>query len=407
MKITDVKATPVACSRKRSIGSKLKKGPSVIIGVVVEVLTDEGIVGLGETPAVLGGRISADIVESTKKSLIGKDVTDINLLLKMLYCEYSLGHLHMHAASWALSGIEMALWDIAAQRAGLPLYALWGGAYRRKIEFFGGIERQESLDVMTETAKDLAKSGFRVLYTKCGIDPDSDIEAVAAIRKGAPDPKIKIRVDFNQAYPTGVAIDTINRMAKYGMEFVDQPTIMYNIEALKDVKNRACVPIAAHESSWTMYELLNVLKANAVDYIHVDGRFDAGYTGARISAGIAEAAGVQCVAHSYFELGISFAMNLHFIASIPNCTLANQSAELRYLEDDIIKGGPFKFEGRYVKVPEVPGIGVALDPEKMLLYNEKFVKEIEEGGWERDIEDPFYGAMFMRPFFKDTNEPVT
>jgi len=366
----------------------------------VEVFTDEGIVGLGESPAVLGGRITADILLSTKKSLVGKDVTNINLLLKMLYCEYGLGHTHIHTACWALSGIEMALWDIAAQRAGLPLYALWGGAYRKKVEFFGGIERGD-LKTMTETATMLAGVGYKVLYTKCGIDPDEDVAAVDAIRKGAPDRSIKIRVDFNQAYPTGVAVDTINRMEPYGMEFVDQPTIMYNIQALRDVRQRVRVPIAAHESSWTMYDLFNVLKQNAVDYIHIDGRFDAGYTGARISAGMAEAAGVQCVAHTYYELGVTFAMNLHLIASTPNLTMAHQSAELRYLEDDVIKGGPFKMDGAYCTVPETPGIGVTLDPEKMAKYGEKFIKEIEEPGWERHTEDHFYGAMFMRPFFKD------
>lgn len=401
MKITDVKATPVAIPLKASqTKSKMRMGPRVMLGVIVEIFTDDGIVGIGETPAVLGADISTSIVESTKSVLVGKDPSNINKLVKSLYVQYNLTHLHIHTASWALSGIEMALWDIAGQRANMPLYQLWGGAYRTKVEFYGDVERQE-LSGMTQRAKELADLGFKTIYTKVGLDPDDDVAAVAAMRKGAPDRSIKIRVDANQSWSTGVAINTINRMQDYGMEFVDQPVIMYNIDALKDVKRSVSVPIAGHESCWTMYELLNVIKANAVDYIHVDARFDAGYTGARISAGMAEAAGIQCIQHSFFELGVAFAMNLHLIASCPNFTLANQLVEYNILEDDIICGGPLKMNGPYVDVPDAPGVGVRLDNEKMEQYNELYIKEVLEKGFERETENHYYAAMHMRPYFKD------
>ena len=372
-----------------------------MIGVIVQVITDEGIIGIGETPAILGADISAEIVRTARKMLIGKDPTAINPIMKTLYVQYNLGHLHIHAASWALSGIEMALWDIAGQRAGIPLYQLWGGAYRKRIEFYGDIERQEHSG-MTQRAKELVDLGFKVIYTKVGLDPDDDVAAVAAMRKGAPDKNVKIRVDANQAWPTGVAVSTINRMAEYGIEFVDQPVLMYNIEALQDVKRSVSVPIAGHESCWTMYEVFNVLKKNAVDYIHIDARFDAGYTGARISAGIAEAAGVQCVGHSYFELGVTFAMNLHLFASCPNFTLANQLVEYNILEDDILCGGPLKMDGPYVDVPEGPGIGVRLDSERMNKYSELYIKEVMEKGFERKTENHYYAAMHMRPYFKNS-----
>lgn len=208
-------------------------------------------------------------------------------------------------------------------------------------------------------------------------------------------------MDANQAWSTGVAINTINRMADYGMEFVDQPVLMYNLDALKMVKDSVCVPIAGHECGWTMYDILNAVKANAVDYLHIDGRFDAGYYGSRISAGIAEAAGIQCIHHSFFELGVSFAMNLHMIAATANCTLANQGSEYDKLEDDVLAGGKLNKQGPWCDVPEGPGIGVALDPERMSKYHEYYIKEVLEKGFERETENHYYGAMHLRPYFKN------
>jgi len=222
------------------------------------------------------------------------------------------------------------------------------------------------------------------------------------MRKGAPDPAVKIRVDANQSWSTGVAINTINKMEPYGIEWVEQPVIMYNIDALRDVKNAVNVPILGHEANWTMYDLMNVLKSNAVDYVKLDGRFDAGYTGVRISAGMAEAAGVQCAHHSFFILGVAVAGSLHVIASCPNFSMANSMSEYADMLDDVIVGGPLRMkQAPYMEVPETPGIGVSIDEERLKKYHELYVKEILEKGFERETEVHYYTAMFMRTYFKD------
>lgn len=400
MKISDIIITPVAVPIEQALTkSELRVGPRVVMEVLVEIMTDEGICGIGESPCFLGNDLCADILKTVKPFLVGKDPANINYLMKELYATYNLSHLHLHSGSWAFSGIEMALWDILGKRAQRPLYKCWGGAYRKQIEFIGAVERQTSEGVEAEAAK-LAALGYHTIYLKAGFHPEEDIERVAAIRKAVPDKNVKIRIDANQGWSTGTAITTINRLEEYGIECVDQPVIMYNLDAMKMVKDSVHVPIAAHESGWTMYDVLNAIKANAVDYIHIDGRFDAGYNGARISAGIAEAAGIQCIHHSYFELGVSYAMNLHMIAATANCTLPNQGSEYIKLTDDILKGGKLQTgEGPYCSVPEGPGIGVELDPERVGKYHELYMKEIYEKGSERCIETPAYTAMFLRPYF--------
>lgn len=402
MKITDVKATPVAVPlEKANTNSKMRKGPNAVIAVIVEVYTDEGVVGIGETPAVLGLDLSTAIVNSTKPLLVGRDPKNINALMKRLYVIYNANHLHHHVASWAFSGIELALWDIAARIAGMPLYQLWGGAFRDRVELIGVVERQE-LSGMEREAKRLADAGFKTLYAKLGMDPDDDVAAVAAMRRGAPDRSVVICGDANQAWPVGVAVNTINRMEPYGMGWIEQPTIRYNLQSLKDIKKRTNVPILGHEVNWTMYELLDVLRENCVDCVKLDGRFDAGYTGVRISAGMADAAGLQCVHHAFFQLGISLAGSLHVMAACPNFSMASSWGEYGKMIDDVIVGGPLRMkEPPYLDVPTEPGIGVELDYDKLAKYNEFYIKEIWEKGYERQTERPYYTAMFMRPYFKD------
>ena len=162
-----------------------------------------------------------------------------------------------------------------------------------------------------------------------------------------------------------------NKLSKYEIEFVDQPVLMYNLDAMARVRRAVDVPIAAHESSWTFYEVLNVIKKEAADIIHIDPRFDAGFTGARISAGIAEAAGLPVVMHSFHELGIAQCAYMHLIASCPNFVYANQTAYDDLL-DDVIEGGPLKFKDGCMEVPERPGIGVELDEEKVKEYQKLY-----------------------------------
>lgn len=270
MRITGIKTTPVAVPLNiNTTDAYLRKGPAVLIEAILEVFTDEGITGIAEIPVVAGATMAADLVKSAESIVIGKDPADVNVILKELYSCYNLNHLHMHAANWAVNSIERACWDIMGQKAGLPLYKLWGGGFRKEVEVFGFIEA-EDLDEIRRVSKLRAEQGYKVIYTKVGFStPEYDVAMVKAIREGAPDPSIKIRVDANQAWNVGEAISIINQMEPYGIDCVDQPVIMYNLDALKDVKNATHVPIAAHESTWTMYDMLKVIKENAADIVHI------------------------------------------------------------------------------------------------------------------------------------------
>lgn len=370
MKIKDIQFTRTAIPLKSADRQRFRTA------VFVEVLTDEGITGIGESPCMPEVNSCAEILISAKTVLLGKNPANINSLMQELYAHCRLRTLHVHAASWALSGIEMALWDILGKRAGKPLYKVWGGAYRRQIEF-AGLIHSEVPDSAEKEAAMLAKEGFQVLLIRMNpaSNPEFDLARVASVRRGVPQSEVKIRICAGQAWTTGTAVSIINRMETYGLELIDQPVLMYNLDALKMVKGAVSVPVAGHESSWTMYDVLHVIKENAVDCLHINGRFDLGYNGARISAGMAEAAGIPCILHSDAECGVSFAMNLHMAAATANCTMANVTG-YDLLSDDVLAGGMLPKKGPWCAVPENAGIGVSLDPDKVAQYHETYVKEI-------------------------------
>jgi L-alanine-DL-glutamate epimerase-like enolase superfamily enzyme len=147
-----------------------------------------------------------------------------------------------------------------------------------------------------------------------------------------------------------------------------------------------------------MYEAMNVLKREAADVIHVDPRFDAGFMGARLTAGMAEAAGVPVVMHSFTELGVAQCAYMHLIASVPNFTLANQSG-YRHLTDDVIKGGLMTFKDGCLDLPEGPGIGVELDQEKVETYARYYQENIKGKEFSQPWLTPQYMLMQYRRFF--------
>ncbi|WP_368234106.1 mandelate racemase/muconate lactonizing enzyme family protein [Anaerotruncus rubiinfantis] len=401
MKITGMRVTPIAVPMKgEAAQSKIRLGPALMQAVILELYTDEGYVGLAEVPIIAGASLACNFVMSAEKKVIGRDPHDVNGLLKELYASYNLYHFHMHAGNWALNSVERACWDILGQKAGLPLYKLWGGAFRKEAEIFGVVDAMDDLDAMGRAAAQKAQQGYKVLFCKVGFgDVDRDIEVVKAIRRGLADSEVKIRVDPNQCWSVGEAIYAAERMYDYGMDCIDQPTQMYNLEALKSVKDASPVPIASHESTWTLHDTLRIIKSGAVDIITLDPRFDAGYYGIRVSAGLAEAAGIPIICHAYHELGLAISERMQIIAACPAFTMTHQWGEYDNVTDDVINERPVVMDGK-VQISDRPGVGVTLNRDKLQQYHEVFIREIQEPGLEISLDNPLYQAMYARPYLK-------
>lgn len=347
--------------------------------VLVEVETDEGVQGIGEAPCLFHPYLPADVVqafvEASRAYLVGEEPFDIERILARLYGT-GAWHFARHAANWALGGIEMALWDIIGKACGQPLFRLLGGAIRKEIPFMYFIYRDHPEQMAEEAARARAE-GFSTFYVKVGSDIREEISQLEAIRAAIGE-EPNLRVDANEAWSPGAAVRNIKKLAKFDLEFVEQPVLSTDLEGMARVRQAAGVPICADQATRTATEVLNAIRHGAADVISFDPSDAGGILAAKKVAGITEAAGIPIFIHSNVELGVATAAHLHLAASTPNCTYANQT-EYQFLKDDIIAGERLKLSGGSMKVPEGPGLGVTLNREKLEQYAEEYVKGKEAG----------------------------
>ncbi|NIM44982.1 MAG: hypothetical protein GTN80_04070 [Nitrososphaeria archaeon] len=342
------------------------------VSAIVEISTTDGLVGIGEasfrSPQMY--EILKTLIDKTEPILLGRDPFDIERIRREIFESYFMTHLHPHVACWATIGVEMALWDLMGKVCQRPLCDLWGGAYRKEIPYMGWVVISDDVEDMKKQAKEYVIKGFKTLFSKVGFTSEIDERGIEAIRD-AVGPDVEIRVDANQAWSTGEAIRRIKKLEKFDLEFVEQPVIMRNVDGLAYVRRSVNTPILAHESAWTFYDALEVIKKEAADALQLDPRFDYGFLAMKKAAGMAEAAGLPIGMHGWYVTGVSMGAFTNLLASIPNATIASQT-HYYHLVDDVIKEDLLKFREGHLRVPEGPGIGVELDKDKFDKYAELY-----------------------------------
>jgi len=370
MKITDLKTTILSVPFSKPTFWPYGRWEGMTV-VVIELETDEGITGLGESVCLQNSAEAVNaLIENTKPLLIGQDPFDTERIGKRIegLGGWTFGR---HFAGFALGGIDMALWDIAGKACNQPVYKLLGGKIRDKAECFKYIHHDKP-DVMAADAHAAVGQGYRTIYCKYTTIEHLE-KAIQAMREAIGD-EPKLWVDFNATLSPGFAVTFLKKMEKFRIDIAEQPVLPSNLDGMAYIRNSVSTQILAHESCWTLYETLNVIVRGAADIISVDPRMTWGLMACKKAAAVAEAAGMPVLMHSAAELGIAQAACLHLIASTPNFILANQCMYDWY-DEDYIKSGILSFDGPYLSVPEGPGLGVELDRDMMLKYHEKY-KEV-------------------------------
>jgi L-alanine-DL-glutamate epimerase-like enolase superfamily enzyme len=370
MRITDLRATPVAVPyRADEVWAFGRRRGQV--SVLLEVHTDEGLVGLGEAAAYPSAGIVLAVLDSLRPLVLGADPVQIERLVRRIEL-VGTWH-HVKATSPAIAAVEMACWDILGKVCGQPLVNLLGGRFHDRVEFFYYVARDKPDEVAAE-GKRAVDAGFSTCYLKVGSDdPRRDVERVAALRDGA-GPAMALRVDANEAWSAGAAVRMIAELARYDLEFVEQPVSGRNLAEMAYVRSRMDVPLLANEAGWTRYDQLAVIQAGAADALSVDNQMDGGLANLKRSAGLAEAAGLPVVKHSLGELGVALAAAVHAIAATPNFRYANQGYGALLADDVTIGfGGGIEsyVEGR-LEPSAGPGLGVRLDEDKVAKYAELY-----------------------------------
>jgi L-alanine-DL-glutamate epimerase-like enolase superfamily enzyme len=356
MKIIDLQALRVRIPQKPPIApyqSRYRAGTSKE-ALLVRLATDTGLVGWGETPDDwIDKSFEGTSQNLLRQQVLGRDPFD----LEAWYAENTLG-------SYLASGVEMAMWDLIGQATRQPLYKLLGGAVRTKVELAAcmGIRPYGEAKAI---AKQYVEMGFSTLKTKAGRDAREDLEMVRGIRDGVGD-RLKLRIDPNMGYTPDVALSLARDLEPYHLEYFEQPMHRTLIAESARMRRQTKTPLALNESVTTPEVVLQILQLRAADVLLPDTYQGGGLLAVKKAAALCEAAGVPCVFHCAHDLGLKTAAMLHVVASSPGFTLANDCTYYG-LEDDIIT--PLhRIAGGFMKVPDGPGLGVAVDETKLAKY---------------------------------------
>jgi L-alanine-DL-glutamate epimerase-like enolase superfamily enzyme len=402
LKIIQFKTTVVAVPQHRAYKSSWRRryqGRSAQCSVLVELLTDDGLSGIGESPVVYAAHpeVTVALLQGVSDLVVGADPLEHDILRRTIYAETGMAHLGTQGLSWALAGLDTAIWDLVGKIFGQPLHLVWGSAWRSRSPFYADIP-PASPGEMAEEAVEWVKKGFETIYFKVGFDPTLDISRMAAIRGAVGEP-VRIRVDANQAWSPGAARRIIGAMAEFKPEYIEQPVLASNLDEMAAVRRSVTVPILAHEASLSVEGSLAVIHAGAADALQLDPRFDSGFSGARLAAQMAEVAGLPVVTHTFGELGVATAAVMQLHAAYPNFILDNQTYYWN-LTDDVIEGGLMPFDGKYLTVPSAPGIGVSIDRERVKYYADYYEREVKDKGMlsdKADDDDYYHRTYLLRP----------
>jgi L-alanine-DL-glutamate epimerase-like enolase superfamily enzyme len=362
MEITNVDSTILCVPYKEPEPWAWGVGHYGVNGIIVEMSTDQGVVGIGEgTSPHASVELGKMTIDATKKFLVGEDPFDIERIMRRIWSAGFTDHR-------VLSGVEMALWDIVGKACRKPLYKLLGGTVTKKVPFAPWLNRKKP-EEMAKQAADFVGQGFDTFYIKLGIEPREDIEAVKAVRDAVGD-RCNIRVDANQGWTPGFAVKMIRKLERYDIDFVEDPTNSYGMARVKKAVN---TPICS--GAETVYEIFRVIREGSADIIgHIDPRMQGGILNCKKASAVCEMAGLPVVAHAGWELSIATSAILHIAASTPNFILPNQTYYM-YLTDDVCEDGMFKFDHGCMTVPEEPGLGLKLDRKKVRTYADLYKRQ--------------------------------
>jgi L-alanine-DL-glutamate epimerase-like enolase superfamily enzyme len=389
MKIESIKATPVTIAFiEPEIWSQgVREG---VTAVVVQVITDQGLVGIGESVPAPSPPITLAAIESAAEALIGKDPRRV--VQRWHDMQSQSGFVSFpYTGNAALAGIEMACWDILGKSLDAPVHALLGGRIRDQIPIMGFVQNTTP-DQIEADARRMADEGYTTLYTKVGLGMHRDLQAVEALRRGGGE-QVELRCDANESWTPGTALRMAHAMTHLRLQYIEQPIRMRAISELATLRGRSPVPIAANQSSWLNWDILDILRANAADVIMTDPWQAGGIANFQKAAAMCETAGLPLVYHSFAPLSIATRAAMQVLSVSPACIYAHQTYH-HMLKDDVVKQ-PVHIQQGHIAMDDLPGLGVELNASKINQYHEAYQKIGYSSAYDNDNAKG--GKVFFMP----------
>ena len=376
MKITDVITHQLQVSVDEPFTSSRGWFYKTKGALVVEIVTDEGITGWGDCygPAAVSKAIIDTVL---KPSVIGRDPFDVEVIWEALYNkikDYGLTGMSISA----ISGIDIALWDIIGKACNKPLHKLIGGAFRDQVPAYATGLYFKNMDRLNEEAVEEAagyvKQGFKAVKMKIGLGSmKKDLDRVAAVRD-AIGPEVQLMVDANHCFNVPQAINIGRELEKLGVYWFEEPISPEDLEGYIEVSRSLDMAVAGGENEFTKFRFREILGRRAMYIVQPDVCAAGGITECKKIAALAQAHCVQCVPHAW-GTAIGLAATIHFLASLPDCPpcLVPVPPMLEYEQTfnpfrDQLSTVPITHQQGVVAVPQGPGLGIEINRDILKQY---------------------------------------
>lgn len=330
--------------------------------IYIKIITDEDVTGYGATAPkyYITGETQETVIAVLKKRIIPAILGEDPFSLEKIHDK--MDHA-IKGNTAAKAAIDIALYDLMGKYLRVPVYQLLGGLYRKEMPAFDLIGLVTPEEAAQKAAQQL-KGGYREFKVKVGPNSDLDlkrVKAVSEVIKGIP-----LKVDANQAWKGKQAVYLTQRFAELGVNVVEQPVHMDDLEGLLAVKN-GCpqVEVMADESIKSLTDALRLIKYQAVDLFNLKLVKTGGLYPAKKIAVLAEAANMDCMAGCTIQNTLIDAATAHFLASTRN-VVYNEIKSPQWIKNDFATG--LKIIEGMVIVPVGIGIGLEIDEERLTSY---------------------------------------
>ncbi|HKP10741.1 MAG TPA: enolase C-terminal domain-like protein [Blastocatellia bacterium] len=375
MKITDIRATTVTVPLEAPLRHANGCHWGRFVRTVVEVETDEGLIGLGEMGG--GGESAESQVRAMSAYLLGRDPARLE---EMRFLIANPTASLYNNRTQILAALEFACLDLIGQKWGVSVADILGGRLRDRVPFASylffryanpkdGAGEVRTVDQLVQHARELkARHGFTSHKLKGGVfAPEYELRCYRALAEAVAGDRL--RFDPNAVWSAETAIWFGREIEDLRNDYLEDP--VFGLNGMRRVREKVRMPLATNTVVVNFEQLAANVLDTAVDVILLDTTFWGGIRACVKAAGVCDTFQLGVAVHSSGELGIQLATMLHLGAVIPNLSFA-ADAHYHHLADDIIEGGKFRYEDGQIAVPEGPGLGVRLDRDKLAEYRELY-----------------------------------
>ncbi len=364
MKIRSIEARKVAFREfyERDALAVLAGSEHYMDVLVVTVETADGMVGVGECLSYGGlDTVESAVTKMLGPLIIGSESYGVQSLYDRMYkATYRLGRRGLVIS--AMSGIDIAMWDLLGKELGAPIYKLLGASKRPVKGYITGGYYRDDKDVkkLVEEEKSYVAAGFDTVKLKIGaLSAEDDLKRVDAVIDGV-GKEVKVAVDANNVYDFNTALRIGRELEKRGILFFEEPIMTDYPDLSASLAQSLDLPIAGYETAYTQFEYRDIITKHAVDIVQADASWNGGITEILRIGNLARAYGFPLIPH-YSAGGIGFVASLHASAVIgsPMIEYHLRPNPLRAK----LSGDAIKHEHGAFVLPDKPGLGLSVPPE--------------------------------------------